>query len=110
MAEVVALLGRQHGAQILFHLERHGALGQAEPVCNADAVRVRHDGGLFVDVADDEVRGLAADAGQLRQLLDGVRDHTAVRIAQDVAHVENIFGLRLVQATGADQLGDLLLV
>ena len=65
VAEIRRLLRRQNRAQLRFDLCRVLALGEPQKVCDADAVRVADVGGLVVDVAENEVRGLASMPGRL---------------------------------------------
>ena len=71
MAEVVGLLRRQDGPQLLLHLSRVlGAVGQAQKAGNADAVSIRHHHPRgVVHVPQDQVGRLPAHPGQLQQLL-----------------------------------------
>lgn len=65
MAELVAFLRRDDFPKSLFHL---GGLlhviDKADEIAEADAVRVGHDGRLSVNVAENEVGALSADAGE----------------------------------------------
>ena len=66
VAEVRGLRGVDQFAQRVFHLDRvFLVFDKASAVGQAAAVRVGHNGGLAEDVAQNQVRGLAADAGEL---------------------------------------------
>ena len=108
MAEVVGFLWGQNGPQVVFHLFRGGVLRQPQAAGNADAVGVRHHGGLVVDVPHNEVGGFPPYAGQPCQLLDGVRHLAAELVPNHQAYAQNVLGLGVVKPAGANQLPNLL--
>ena len=110
MAEITRLLRREDGAQLLFHAQRvFAAVGEAEAARDADAVRVADVGGLVVDVAENEVRGLAPDAGETRQLLHRAGDPAAVLFKENFRALDEVFGLGIVKAAGLDGFADLFI-
>ena len=105
VAEVVALLRGEDQPQLALHLFRVLALRQAQAAADADAVGVADDGaGLFMDIAQQEVRGLAPDAGDLQQLLHGPRDPAAEIRQKHLTAQHDIPGLVLVKSAGADEI------
>ena len=68
MAEVRLLLRRNDLGKLHLHLIGLLAHGQAHAVGQADAVGIRHHGGLMVDISQNEVCGLASHAGDAQQL------------------------------------------
>ena len=110
VAEVVRLLRRQDGAQLLFDAQRVlAAVRQAEAARDADAVRVAHVGGLAVDVAEDQVRRFAPDAGEGCELLHRAGDLAAVLFEQDLRALDDVLRLRVVKSAGADRVADLFI-
>ena len=66
MAEIGAFLRRENGAELLFDLLRLLSGGKPESVADADVVRVSDDGaGASVNVAQEQIRCLPPDTGQL---------------------------------------------
>ena len=110
VAEITRLLRREDGAQLLFHAQRvFAAVGEAETARDADAVRVADVGGLVADVAENEVRGLASDAGETRQLLHRAGDPAAVLFKENFRALDEVFGLGIVKAAGLDGFADLFI-
>ena len=69
MAQIAAFLGRDDLPQGHFYFLRLlDAVHKADPVAQPDAVGICHDGWLAKHIAHDEVRALAAHAGQSQQL------------------------------------------
>ena len=71
MAEVVGLLRGEHRAELHLHFDGVlGAVCEAQLPRDTDAVGVRnHHAGHMIYIAQDQVGGLAAHAGQLQQVL-----------------------------------------
>ena len=110
MAEVARFLRREYLTQLLFHTQRVlAAIGETQSPRDADAVRVADVGGLAVNVAEDEVRRLAPDAGQRRELLHRAGDLAAVLFEQNFRALDEILRLGVVKSAGADHLADLLI-
>ena len=105
-------LGRENFAKFpldFFRLLQ--VVNQAETVGNADTVGI-HNGaaGDMEHVAEDQVGGLAADAGKGGKLLHGGRDLTVMLLQQDFGTRHNIPGLGMIKAAGMDillYLGDI---
>ena len=97
------MLGRQDLPQL--HLDLHRifeVIHKAEEIRNADAVRVHDRGaGDLEHVAEDEVRGLAPDAGQSRQLLHRARQLPAVFLQQHIRAGNDVPRLGMIEAAGA---------
>ena len=110
VAEIARLLRREDGAQLLFHAQRVlTAVGETETARDADAVRVADVCGLVIDVAENEVRGLAPDAGETRQLLHRAGDPAAVLFKENFRALDEVFGLGIVKAAGLDGFADLFI-
>ena len=63
----------------------------------------------MVDVAENEVRGLASDAGETRQLLHRAGDPAAVLFKENFRALDEVFGLGIVKAAGLDGFADLFI-
>ena len=103
VAQAGLLLRRDHLFQGHFHLIGILAAvlgGQPKLSADADAVGIRHDGGVAVDIRQDQVSGLSANARQLEQFLHGIRDLSAVLLQQHDRGVFDIIGLGAEQAAG----------
>ena len=82
VAEIRGFFGWDDLAQRVFHLDRVlDIFDKAQPVGQPDAVGIGDDGGLPIDVAQDQVGGLAADAGQFQKICHIVR-HFAAEVGQ----------------------------
>ena len=106
MAEVVGLLRRQDGPQLLLHLGGVlGTVSQAQQAADADAVGVRHHhtGGV-VDVPQDQIGRFPAYAGQLQQIFHGVRHLAAVVPQEHLRGQHDVPGLGPEKARGVDVL------
>jgi hypothetical protein len=105
-------LGRENFAKLpldFFRLLQ--VIHQAEAVGDADAVGI-HNGaaGDMEHVTEDQVGGLAADAGKGGELLHGGRDLTVMLFQQDFGTRHNIPGFGMIEAAGMDillHLGDI---
>ena len=104
MAEVPALHRRDNLFQLHLHLIRVLPLRQPQPPADADAVGVGDDAGLVEDVPQDEVRGLAADAGQGGEPFQRVGELSAPLFNQLPGECLDIPGLGVEKAAGADDL------
>ena len=110
MAEVARFLRREYLTQLLFHTQRVlAAIGETQSPRDADAVRVADVGGLAVNVTEDQIRRLASDAGQRRELLHRAGDLAAVLFEQNFRALDEILRLGVVKSAGADHLADLLI-
>ena len=109
MAEVRGALRRQDLPQRRLDLHRVlQVVDEPEAVRQADAVRVHHGrAGDAEHVAQDEVRGLAPDARQGRQLLHRTRQLAAVLFQQHLRAGYDVARLGPVEAAGADVFLDL---
>ena len=63
MAEIVALLGIEQSLQLLFDLCGVLCVNEPQEIRYSDKVRIGHNGGLALDVADYEIRRFSADSG-----------------------------------------------
>lgn len=87
VAEIVALLRRQHFHKGFFHLHRVCAVRhKAQPPGHADAVGVGHHGGQVENIAAYQVRAFAPDAGQAQKVLHGLGHLAAVFVDEHPAH------------------------
>ena len=59
--------------------DRVGALAESQQIGDADTVGITDHRRFVVDVADNQVGSLSADAGQLGQLFDGCLLYTSSR-------------------------------
>ena len=113
VAEIGAFLRGQNGPELALHFFRFLALGQSQKIGDADAVGVAdHGAGNGVQVAQQQVGGFAAHAGQPQQLVHGAGHLPAVFVAQHPAGQHNVPGLVLEEAAGVDvllHLGDISL-
>ena len=88
-------------------LQRVVALGEAEPVRDAQDVRVDRDALVDVEgVAEDDVRGLAADAGQGDEPGHAARHLAAVALDEAPGEADDAARLGAEEAGGADDLLD----
>ena len=95
MAEIRGFFGGQCHAQLPFHLQRIGAaVRNTEAARDADTVGIADIGRLVVDIAEDEVGGLAAHAGQGGELFHGGRHIPLIFFCNDAAGFHDVFGLR----------------
>ncbi len=86
---------------------RVAALGEAEPVRDAEDVRVHRDALVDVEgVAEDHVRGLAADAGQRHERLHRARHLAPVTLDEPPGEAGDAARLRAEEARRADDLLD----
>lgn len=109
VAKIVRFFGRQNFSELLFYFQRVLALAQTKPSADADAVRVRYDGGLVVDVADNEIRRFAPDTRQRRQNFYRVRYNTVEIRFQFSAHGENVARFCFVKPAGMNESLNFLL-
>ena len=108
MAEVVGLLWGDGLSQLPLHLQRVlGPVGDPQAAGDADAVGVAHIGRLAEHVPKDEVRGLAAHAGETRQGLHGAGDLAAVFVNELSGAGDDVPGLAVEKTAGADVLAHL---
>ena len=109
MAELVAFLWRDDFPKSLFHL---GGLlhviDKADEIAEADAVRVGHDGRLSVNVAENEVGALSADAGERKKLLHVVRNNVMVLLMENLHACTDVACLGAAKSAGADNGFDFL--
>ena len=81
---------------------------EAETVGNADAVRIHHHGTRHpVEIAEQEVRGLAADAGEFHEFFHGVGDLSVVLFQKNDSAADDVPCLGVVKTAGMDVLLDL---
>ena len=78
MVRVALEFVRHDLQQAQFYLERIFSRRQTRPVADAKQMRVDSDGGFTESIVQNNVRCLAADAGQRFQRLARVRDNTVV--------------------------------
>ena len=103
MAEIVALLRRQDCPELLLHLLRLLAVGKSQPSADADAVGVAdHASRHGVNVPQQQIGGLPPHAGQAQQLLHGAGHLAAVVFQKHLTGQNDVPGLVLVEAAGAD--------
>lgn len=81
------------------------AHGQPQAATDTDAVGVAdHAAGHAVNVAQQQIGGLAAHAGEPQQFLHGAGDLSAVVGQEHLAGQHDVPGLVLIKSAGADQL------
>ena len=101
MAKVVAFLRRDQLPQGFFHLGwLLDVVHQPDAVAQADAVGVRHNGGLPEHITHNQVGTFAPHAGQGEQGVKILRHLAAERIAQPAHTRRNIPCLAVSQAAG----------
>ncbi len=83
-------------------LDRVGLLGPAEPAGEPAEVGVHGDPGDAEGVAEHHVGGLAADAGQLDEVLEPGRDLAVVPLDEGGAELEQRLGLGAEEPERAD--------
>jgi hypothetical protein len=105
------LVLRHDAHEVLLDLHRvDGVVGQVEPVADARHVRVDGDADvLVVRVAEHDVGRLAADAGELGELVHRGRHLAAVPLGEGRPHRPQAFGLVAVEPRGLDVLLERLL-
>ena len=96
-------LGEQRADGVL-DLDRVGLLGPAEAAGEPAEVGVDGDAGDAEGVAEDDVRGLAADAGQRDQVVEPRRHLPVVPLDEGGAELEQRVGLGPEEAERADDL------
>ena len=105
-------LGRENFAKLPLNFFRLlQVVHQAEAVGDADAVGI-HNGaaGDMEHIAEDQVGGLAPDAGESGKFFHGGRDLTVMLFQQDFGTRHNIPGFGMIEAAGMDillHLGDI---
>ena len=103
MAEVVGLLRGNDLPQLQLHLQRVlAAVRQSQPSGDADAVGVADIAVLSVDIAQDQIGGLAPHTGQGEQVLHVVRDLSAEALHQHFRGANDVPGLGPPEAAGLD--------
>ena len=88
--------------QSLFDFKGRLALGQLEPIGYAKDVGIDGDGRNVEQDTDQDVGCLAADAGQFHQFVKGLRYFAAIIFAEDGAVGQDILGLAVIKASGAN--------
>ena len=80
-----------------------GLAGEAEAGGEARDVGVDDDADVLAEgVAEDDVGGFAADAGELDEFVHGLRDVSAMLVDEEPAAGADVFGLGAVEADGAE--------
>ena len=103
VAEVVGLLRGNDTAQLLLHLQGIlAAVGKTQTAGDADAVGVAHIAVGAVDIAQDQVGGLAAYAGQGEKVIHVVRHPAAEALHQHLRCGHDIAGFGAPEAAGMD--------
>lgn len=88
--------------ELALHLVGSRGTYEAQPVCDAEDVRVDRDRRGSERDGKDDVRGLAADAGQAEKVLHAAR-HLAVESRDDLARcADDAFGLGPEKSTRVD--------
>ena len=82
---------------------------EAGTVANAEDVRVDREGFLAERGIEDDVGGLAADAGQRLQFLARSRDLATVPVDQRLAEPDEVLRLGIEQTDGLDRLAQAFL-
>ena len=104
-------LGRENFAKLPLNFFRLlEVIYQTEAVGDTDTVGI-HNGaaGDMEHIAEDQICGLAADAGEGGELFHGGRDLTVMLFQQDFGTRHNIPGFGMIEAAGMDillHLGD----
>ena len=109
VGEVAPFLLRDDGHKVNFDLDRVGLLREAEQI--GQALYVGIDGDAFVDAeggGEDDVRGLARDAGKRDELFHGAGDDAAESVQQHDRCLVNALRLVVEEIYGVDVLRDLL--
>ena len=106
MAKITLLCGLDQRNQCALHLDGVLAIGghEAEPPADADAVGVCDDGGLFVNVAQQQIGDLPTDAGEFQKLVHLVGKRAAVIALQHGAGGLDIGGLGAEQTARTDDV------
>ena len=102
---VVGILEERPGDplhQAVLYLAHGSPGGDADPVTDPEDVGVHRDHGFTECGVEDHVRGFPPDAGQRLQGLAGLRDLPAVLLDQYAAGGDDVGGLAVMQADGAD--------
>ena len=104
VAEIVGFLRRETGPKLLLGLPRvFGPVGQPKQTRDADAVGIRHhDARRVMDVAQDQVGGLPAHAGEAEQLLHGSGDLPAELGQEHPGGQDDVPGLGTEETAGVD--------
>ena len=105
MAEVGALLRGKNLPKLPLRLLRVlGSVGQPQPAADADTVGVAdHAAGHAVQVPQQKICGLSANAGNFQKLLHGAGDFSAIVPDQRLAAQNDVPGLVLIESAGPDQ-------
>lgn len=98
------LVGGHHRVQRRLDLHGVGLLGETESDRQSSHVGVDREPGLVEGHRADHIGGLAPDAGKSDQVLQPVRDVTAVLVEQAARHALEALGLLTEEARGVDDL------
>ena len=103
MAELVALFRGDNCAKSLFNFGRLlDVIHESDEIRETDAVGIGDDGGLAVDITENQIGTLASDAGEREELLHGIR-HDVVILLVEYRHAGmDVAGFRFAKAAGAD--------
>ena len=74
-------------AELHLRFDRLLRVDELEPVADAVDMDVDADGGQIEADGDGQVRGLASDPRQFAELLNGLRQHPAELLAQDLGEL-----------------------
>ena len=102
MVGVFPVLIRDEFQQLLFDFQDVFARRQAGAVGYAEYVGIHGDGGMAERGIEDDVRRFPADARQFFQGFPAFGDPAGMGPGQDVAGLDDVFGLGIVQADGFD--------
>ena len=109
MAEVVAFLGGDALAKLLFHLEGVlAAVRDTQKSGDSDAVGVADIALFTVYIAEDQIGGLSAYTGQFQEVLHIVGDLAIEFLDQHTARRYNIPRLGTPETGGVDDLAHFL--
>ena len=103
MAEIGAFLRGEDFAKLLLYLFRLLALSKTQTVGNADAVRIAdHTAGRGIKITQQQIGGFSADTGQPQKGVHSIGHFSTVVTDQHLAGKDNVLGLMVVEAAGAD--------
>jgi len=109
VTKIIGLLRRDTVAQLHFHLQGIlAAVCDAQQPCDTNAMGITDITLFAVDVAKDQIGGLAAYTGQTQQILHVIRNFAVEAFQQHLGAGDHILCLGAPKAAGMDILAHLL--
>lgn len=103
VTELIAFFGRNDAAERTLHLLRFpDIIDKADQIAEADTVGVGDYGRLPVNISENEVGALAADAWQGKEFLHRVRDGIVILCMQNFHAGGDVAGLGMAKTAGTD--------